>query len=346
MDLAFLVWAGFAALEDYLLAHTLFCLVPAFFIAGAMSALVPKESLLQYLGKDSPKIIAYPIAVLSGLLLAVCSCTVLPLFAGIRKGGAGIGPAVAFMYTAPATNILAILYTGSLIGWDLALARIAFSVVFAVALGLALSSLFKDDVQGLEIVAFKKKKASSNQRRLVALFGLLVAILLVGTRIGEEWLKYGLTAVLVCAVGFVALKYFSKDALQSWMDETFSFTKTIFPLLLVGVFVSGIVRVLLPKDAVSVLVGSNDVFAMVIPVLFGILVYFPTLVEVPMAKTFLELGMSKGALLAYLLADPVLSLPSILVVRRLLGNARTAFYVGAIFLLSVAAGLIFGRIAS
>ena len=120
MNISLLVSSGFEAIYDYVLAHTLFCLVPAFFIAGAMAALIPKDLLLPYLGKNSPKHVAYPIAVVTGLLLAVCSCTVLPLFAGIRKGGAGIGPAIAFLYTAPATNIVAILYTGSLIGWDVA----------------------------------------------------------------------------------------------------------------------------------------------------------------------------------------------------------------------------------
>ena len=135
MDLFSILYSGFFAIYDYVVSHTLFCLVPAFFIAGAMAALVPKEKLLQYLGKDSPKIVAYPIAIVSGLLLAVCSCTVLPLFAGIRKGGAGLGPAIAFLYTAPATNIVAVLYTGSLIGWDVALARIVFSIIFAVIVG-------------------------------------------------------------------------------------------------------------------------------------------------------------------------------------------------------------------
>ena len=116
MDITAIASSGVAAVYDYVLAHTLFCLVPAFFIAGAMASLIPKDLLLPYLGKDSPKHVAYPLAVVSGLLLAVCSCTVLPLFAGIKKGGAGIGPAIAFLYTAPATNIVAILYTGSLIG--------------------------------------------------------------------------------------------------------------------------------------------------------------------------------------------------------------------------------------
>jgi len=344
MDGYFLIGAGFAALYEYVLAHTLFCLVPAFFIAGAMAALIPKDELLPYLGKNSPKIIAYPLAIVAGLLLAVCSCTVLPLFAGIKKGGAGIGPAIAFLYTAPATNIVAILYTGSLIGWDIALARIGFSILFAVIIGITISKLFpeEDAPTGSDAFGDKKKKDGRGNWRLLYLFGALIAILLVGTRISEEFLKYGLTLALIVLVAAIGKRHFSNEELGAWMSETWGFTKSIFPLLLAGVFFSGIISVILPSDLVVSYVGGNDLLAMIIPVVFGIFVYFPTLVEVPMAKTFLELGMSKGALMAYMLADPVVSLPSILVVRKIMGTKQTLVYVAMIFVLCVSAGLLFG----
>ena len=352
MDLYSLALAGFAAIWDYVAAHTLFCLVPAFFIAGAMAALVPKHEILKYLGKNSPKIVAYPIAIVSGLLLAVCSCTVLPLFAGIRKSGAGLGPAIAFLYTAPATSIIAILYTGSLIGWDIAGARIFFSVLFALFIGLVLGSLFKEekdasapDFAEQAAQQTKVKRVKHEKKRLLFLFTALVAILIVGTRISEELLKYGLTAALVIVTAFITKKYFTSEEFNAWMTETWDFAKKIFPLLLAGVFVSGIIRALLPGDWVSTFVGSNTLTAMIIPVLFGIIVYFPTLVEVPMAKTFLALGMSKGALLAYLLADPVVSLPSLLVLREIMGAKKTLVYVGLIFVLTVSAGLLFGAIS-
>lgn len=139
---------GLDALKDYILTHTLTCLVPAFFIAGAMSALFPKDKILRYLGEKTKAYISYPISVVAGLFLAVCSCTVLPLFAGIRQRGGGLGPAVAFLYTAPATNILAIIYTGGLIGADLALARIIFSVSFASLIGMILTAVFCRSSQG------------------------------------------------------------------------------------------------------------------------------------------------------------------------------------------------------
>jgi len=345
MDFYSLFGAGLAAIIDYVAAHTLFCLVPAFFIAGAMAALVPKEELLRLLGRKSSPFVAYPLAVVSGLLLAVCSCTVLPLFAGIRKSGAGLGPAIAFLYTAPATNIVAVLYTGSLIGWDFAAARIAFSILFALVVGVIISRAFPDDDEVKENV-FSSDSKPKGKKRLLVLFGLLVAVLLVGTRIDEPELKYALELVLVAATAVASYKLFSREELQAWWNETFGFAKTIFPLLLAGVFLSGIIRALMPSELVSHYVGGNDVFSIALPVIFGIFVYFPTLVEVPMARTFLDLGMSKGALLAYLLADPVVSLASILVVRQIMGTKRTLAYVAMIFVLTLGAGLLFGRFTS
>jgi len=346
MDIYAIVSSGFAAVYDYVLAHTLFCLVPAFFIAGAMAALIPKDLLLPYLGKDSPKHIAYPLSVVSGLLLAVCSCTVLPLFAGIKKGGAGIGPAIAFLYTAPATNIVAILYTGSLIGWDVAAARIVLSILFAVSIGMIISKMFHEQEEAQATDTFVRSSESHDIKRLVYLFSVLVGILLVGTRVSVPWIKYVLVLILIGASALIAKKLFAKEERDSWMRETWGFAKTIAPLLLVGVFVSGMVKVLLPEEFVTTYMGSNSLTALLIPVLFGVLVYFPTLVEVPMAKVFIDLGMGKGPLMAYLLADPVLSLPSILVVSKIMGAKRTVAYISLIIVFTVFGGYLFGVVSS
>ena len=334
--------AGLEAIYDYALAHMLFCLVPAFFIAGAMASLIPKDLLLPYLGKNSPKHVAYPLSVISGLLLAVCSCTVLPLFAGIKKGGAGIGPAIAFLYTAPATNIVAVLYTGSLIGWDVAFARIFFSIIFAVAIGIIISSVFHEDDGADESDTFVKSETVHDIRRLLYFFSALIGILLAGTRIAEPRTKYAVVALLIIVTAVIAKKFFTKDEIDNWMKESWGFAKTIAPLLLAGVFVSGIVRVILPQEFVTKYVGTNSFVALIIPVIFGVLVYFPTLVEVPMAKVFIDLGMAKGPLLAYLLSDPVLSLPSILVVSKIMGAKKTAVYVALIIVFTVSGGYLFG----
>jgi len=342
MNITFLVSSGLAAIYDYVLAHILFCLVPAFFIAGAMAALIPKDLLLPYLGKKSPKHVAYPIAVVTGLLLAVCSCTVLPLFAGIRKGGAGIGPAIAFLYTAPATNIVAVLYTGSLIGWDVAFARIFFSILFAVVIGIIINSLFHEDTESNNAETFATSDTKYDTRRLLYFFSALIGILLAGTRITDPMLKYSTVGVLIVITVGITKKFFTRYEVSNWMQESWGFAKTIAPLLLAGVFVSGIVKEILPQEFVAKYVGSNSISNIFIPVIFGVLVYFPTLVEVPMAKVFIDLGMAKGPLLAYLLSDPVLSLPSILVVSKIMGAKRTAVYVALIIVFTVSGGYLFG----
>ncbi|MDO8634366.1 MAG: permease [archaeon] len=343
MDLLFLFSAGLNAILDYLLAHTLFCLVPAFFIAGAMSALIPKSALLPYLGKNSPKWVSYPLAVVCGLLLAVCSCTVLPLFAGIRKSGAGLGPAIAFLYTAPATNIIAIIYTGSLIGWDIAFARIGFSVLFAISIGLILARFFPEPAEKSDSTLFEKT-GGFQWKRLFLLFAAMVGVLVAGTRMEETPAKYALVFALAVFIAWVAKSFFSREELGNWMRETRGFAKLIVPLLLVGVFASGVIRALIPPGFIATFFGTTSLWAVAVPVLFGVLVYFPTLVEVPLARSFLDLGMAKGPLLAYLLADPVISLPSILVVRGIMGTKRTIAYAVMVFVFSIGAGLLFGHL--
>ncbi|MFA5859679.1 MAG: permease [Elusimicrobiota bacterium] len=348
-----LLVAGIKALIEYVSAHVLTCLVPAFFIAGAMTALLPKEQIMRYLGKDVPKYKAYPLSVLAGLLLAVCSCTILPLFAGIKQKGAGTGPALAFLYTAPATNIMAILFTGSVLGWQFAVSRIILSVIFAVLIGIIISAIFqKEDVEeeknatqavSREQVQDTKTLPFFQRYRLLLFFVTLVSILIVGTRVAGIARYFGI-AVLILIQAVSAILLFTKEEVYAWLSETWFFTKKIFPLLLGGIFIAGVLTALLPQDFLATFMGTNTVSANLIAVLFGVFMYFPTLVEVPMAKMFLGLGMAKGPLLAYLLADPVISLASILVVRKYLGNKRTAVYVGLIIVFTTISGLIYGTI--
>jgi hypothetical protein len=346
-----LFFSGINAVIEYISAHVLTCLVPAFFIAGAMSALLPKEKITRYLGHKVPKYKAYPLSVVAGLLLAVCSCTILPLFAGIKKKGAGVGPALAFLYTAPATNIMAILFTGSVLGWNFALARIVLSVTFAILIGIIISALFKKEdmeeeakaasamvsaeVKGTEESPFLRK------HRLILFFVTLIAILIVGTRV-DGYLRYLGIFGLVIILAIWTKLFFTKEETKAWLSETWVFTKKIAPLLLGGIFVAGVLTALLPQDFLASFMGKNTILANLIAVLFGVFMYFPTLVEVPMAKMFLDLGMAQGPLLAYLLADPVISLPSILVVRKYIGNKRTLVYVGLIILFTTISGLIYG----
>lgn len=356
-----IISGGLYAIYDYLTAHVSTCLVPAFFIAGAISALLPKEKITRYLAKNVPKYIAYPLSVIAGLLLAVCSCTILPLFAGIKKKGAGIGPAIAFLYTAPATNILAIVFTGTVIGWDFALARIVLSITFAILIGIIISKVFKgeektEEKQLVEELLKKEEKMDGigklpihkkitnrlTHNRLLVFFATLFAILIIGASKTENQFKISVILFLIASLIWQLKLRFSKEEIKNWLRETYNFFKTIFPLILIGIFVAGILGVIFPKDALKIYLGRNTILANLIAVLFGVFMYFPTLVEVPIAKMFLNLGMSKGPLLAYLLADPVISLPSILVVRKIIGTKRALLYAILITIFCTVSGLIYG----
>lgn len=338
--------AGIAALGDYLWAHVLTCLIPAFFIAGAMSALLPKEIITKRLGCKVPIYKAYPLAVGAALFLAVCSCTILPLFAGILKKGAGIGPAIAFLYTAPATNVLAVSLTGSVIGWDFAFSRILLSVSFAILIGIIISRLFREEEKKEEkkLACDHVKVPKAQYKKLLLFFATLFAILIVGASGVRLEVKAGGMLALIAFLAIQLKLCFTKDELHNWLNETKMFFRMIFPLLLVGVFAAGVLTALIPENFLGTYVGTNTLLPTLAAVLFGVFMYFPTLVEIPMAKMFLGLGMAKGPLLAYLLADPVISLPTILVIRKIMGSKRTLVYVLLIIAFTTISGLIYGSL--
>ena len=139
------VLEAFHLVKWYAREHVLLCLVPAFFIAGAIGAFVSQASVMKYLGPTANKVLAYGVASCSGTILAVCSCTILPLFAGIYRMGAGLGPASAFLYSGPAINILAIILTARVLGPQLGLARAVGAVLFSVVIGLSMHLIFRKE---------------------------------------------------------------------------------------------------------------------------------------------------------------------------------------------------------
>ncbi|MFO7586149.1 MAG: permease, partial [Anaerolineales bacterium] len=177
-----LLSSGLGNLASYLAAHVLLCLLPAFLIAGAMTALIPKEAITKYLGRKTPKLISYPAAAAAGFLLAVCSCTVIPLFAGIYKKGAGIGPAITFLFIAPAINILAVVYTGRILGTDLAIARLTLAIAFGIGIGIIMALMFSKEDAEHDAATDAMFAGQAAMRRAAVVFMLvLVALLAAGT---------------------------------------------------------------------------------------------------------------------------------------------------------------------
>ena len=436
-----MIHGGAGSLAAYLAAHVLLCLLPAFFIAGAMAALIPKASITRWLGRNVPAFVSYPAAAAAGSLLAVCSCTIVPLFAGIYRKGAGIGPAMTFLFFAPAGNIMALSYTGSILGPEFAVARLALCLVFGIGIGLLMALIFwrddaAHDAQTDQLFADRASISPAALGVLVSLVALLIAgtlklwplttslgsfvlpgpwaqswqttlfgwvpfdsakgeegvslhgsllillLLLIAATAGKgleniieganrwTWLVLGLAAstLLVASMGVtpsangleiaitgravgVALamgsvwyhaRQLPADDWRSWLWETWRFVKQIFLVLVIGVFIVGMVRQVIRPEWIESLAGSNTVQANAVAVGFGVFMYFPTLVEVPVARMFLDLGMHPGPLLAYLMADPELSLQSMLMVAAVIGWTKTATYVAWVAAFSVCAGLIFG----
>ncbi|MDZ7843529.1 MAG: permease [Anaerolineales bacterium] len=437
-----LLGSGAGNLAAYLAAHVLLCLLPAFYIAGAMTALIPKETITRYLGRNTPKFISYPAAAAGGFLLAVCSCTVIPLFAGIYKKGAGLGPAITFLFVAPAVNILALSYTGAVLGLDLAIARLVLAIVFGIGVGLIMALIFwREDAQRDQKTDHMFAGQASMSRSSMIFLLVLVFLLIAGTfqidllttsyfqldlplagvdrfqeylfqlvpfdpSLGEEgvtaqgalligllvligltawkglekifdgfnawtWISTGLVgltllvaslginpypggvelmltgkffAVLVSTLvlGWMMATQLSREETRNFLWETWRFIKQIFPLLVVGVFAVGVIRELIRPEWIQAVAGENTVLGNFVGVVFGVFMYFPTLIEVPIAQMFLRLGMHRGPLLAYLISDPELSLQSILITTSIIGRLKTWVYVFWVSIFSTLAGLLYG----
>ena len=337
-----LFWGGVNGLLEYLSAHVVTCLVPALFIAGAIAAFVSQAAVIKYFGPQAKKILSYSVASVSGAILAVCSCTVLPLFAGIYKRGAGLGPAIAFLFSGPAINVLAIVYSAKLLGYDVGLARAIGAIAFSVIVGLLMAFIYRKEKSQYDAEAFAMLTADPAGKSIwqqVIFLGALVAILVFAA--SKNWIA---TGMLLVALAIILWRWFTRGEIVHWLKETLHFTRLIIPWLLVGVFVAGILKVVIPESVVTAYVGGNSLFANFIASFLGALMYFATLTEVPIIKAFMDLGMGKGPALALLLAGPALSLPSMLVLSKIMGVKKTLTYVGLVVVMATISGYIFGLI--
>lgn len=337
------VVSGVNLLSEYAKKHVLTCLVPALFIAGAIGVLLGKDKVLKYLGGEAKKYVSYGVASVSGAILAVCSCTVLPLFAGIRKRGAGLGPAIAFLFSGPAINIAAVFLTISVLGLKIGLGRILFAVPLSILVGISMALIFKEKPQKGGLLMQDSKKQVSNLTMGV-FFALLVGILVVNGLQIDQYIKNILMGAMALGVVGLAIFKFSKEVRNQWLNETWEFSKLILPLLFIGVFVAGFIMPLLPESLIHNIVGENTILGNFVASIFGAFMYFSTLTEIPILQALMDKGMHSGPALALLLAGPSLSLPNMLVIRGVLGNKKTAAYVGLVVLYSTVAGLIFGGI--
>lgn len=398
---------AFLMLQDYAREHVLLCLIPALFIAGAVAVFVSQASVIRYFGPQAPKVLSYSVASVSGTILAVCSCTILPLFAGIYARGAGIGPATAFLYSGPAINVLAVVLTARVLGWQLGLARAVGAVVFSVIIGLMMHLIYLREerakaADGAGFALPDEDKARPLWQTAVY-FAVMVAILVfanwgrpagltvttqdgakvVGTRVAEDAsgitvkiesaqevfvpadevaaITYGkstyadifrarflIAGALLLALLFVLVVWFQKEEFKGWAWATWGFAKQILPLLFAGVLVAGFLlgrpgrEAVIPSVWVASLVGGDGLRENFFASVSGALMYFATLTEVPILQGLLGAGMGKGPALALLLAGPALSVPSLLVLRSVMGTRKMLVYVCLVVVLSTLAGWMAG----
>lgn len=395
---------GLSLARWYAREHVILCLVPAFFIAGAISVFVRQEAVMKYLGSGASPWLAYPVASVSGTILAVCSCTVLPLFGGIYRRGAGLGPATAFLYSGPAINVLAIILTARVLGMELGVARAVGAVGFSIVIGMAMHWMFREPHGGgapakgapvleggqggrplwqtatyfavlVGILVFANWGAPSGSGGFFGavysakwiLTGILSAMLAIAL---VRWLRVAWGRVLAVSLpvlplaaafpghpvlpfsagvlGLSAITSTDRGEAGEWFSASWEFAKQILPLLLAGVLVSGVLlgrpghEGLIPSVWVASAVGGNSVLANFFASVAGAFMYFATLTEVPILQGLIGSGMGKGPALALLLAGPALSLPSILVIRSILGTRKTAVYVTLVVAMATVSGMIYG----
>ncbi|HOW74138.1 MAG TPA: permease [Phycisphaerae bacterium] len=416
------IFESLALIKWYAQEHVLLCLVPAFFIAGAIGVFVSQASVMRYLGPKAPKVLAYGVASVSGTILAVCSCTVLPLFAGIWRMGAGLGPACTFLYSGPAINVLAIILTARILGLDIGVARAVGAVFFGVIIGVIVQLIYRKEEAAkaeaadmmpvpeigrplwqtilyfasmIGILVFanwgKPDQTSGfwfviwNSKWTITSVSAVALAVFLAMWFEVEWWKLALVAVatlgawsvagsivtpelrtwlhaehaplhamipfVTACIGLSIVLGSRQDEAGEWFNQTWSFAKLITPLLLGGVLVAGLLlgrpgeEGLIPNKWVTGLVGGNSIQANLFASVFGAFMYFATLTEVPILQGLIGSGMGKGPALALLLSGPALSLPSMLVIRSVLGTGKTVVFVSLVIALSTIAGLLFGAIS-
>jgi len=291
---------------------------------------------------------------------------VLPLFSGIYRRGAGLGPATAFLYSGPAINVMAIILTARILGWELGVARVLGSVVFSIIVGLLMHLIFIKEEQSRQNTGDLLAGEKSSSRSLFQdglYFAAMIAILVFANWAKPQAEEHGiwtsiysakwyLSTVLLGLTAAMLVSWFKMEERSEWISSSWGFAKQIMPLLLIGVLMAGLLlgrpgeEGLIPSWIIENAVGGNTLAANLFASIAGAFMYFATLTEVPILQGLISSGMGKGPALALLLAGPALSLPNMLVIRGVIGTGKTLVYVSLVVLMATISGIIFGNIAS
>jgi len=344
--IADLLLAGLIALKEYIALHALTCLIPAFLLAGAIITFVSRETIIAYLGAAARKLSSFSIAAGGSFFISVCSCTVIPVSSGIYYGGAGIGAAFILLWVAPAANILALVYTGSIIGADMVFARLVSALLMSFVVGFVMTGAFyREDRNRVANIAMDRKPLIS-RKDLILLLLLVVWLLAPNYAVaqGPYWQKVAVWAAGLAVVTIYTLKAIDRARIRAWLRESWWFVRIIFPFLLLGVFVVGIIGAVIPKEWIETWLGGAGLRQSFLATMIGAVTYFATMTEAPFVDTLMNLGMGKGPALALLLTGPGISLPNWLAIGKVFGVKKALVYVPTIIVLGTLVGWVAGFI--
>ncbi|MBF0409480.1 MAG: permease [Candidatus Riflebacteria bacterium] len=368
------IWPGLAEVGSFMATHLISGMLPAFFIAAAIAIFLDKSRITRILGKDASPWLSYPAAAFTGGILTVCSCGVIPIFIGIRQSGAGTGPAFTFLFATPAVNLIALTYTYSFMGTRMLLARTFSVIACSIVVGLIMSKLFSEDPASTASTAqVVEEETDRTDLQQFIFFFLLVIIMLTTTgfldslikllnidfTVAAETSKQGASYFLIknlpkffmlliefLFLGYMLKRFFQKDEIIQWLKKTWSLLYSIFPKIVLGIFVTGIVGELLPLNKLMSYFNDNSIQTNIVVALIGSMMYFGTIVGVNIVATMTHFGMHVGPALTLLLSGPTVSFPSIIAIAPLIGIKKTSAFLVLVVLSTAFCGYFFGQLSN
>lgn len=353
------LWPGLVEVGKFLGTHLISGMVPAFFIAGAIAIFLDKQRITRLMGAKANPLIAYPVAAVSGGVLTVCSCGVIPIFTGILQQGAGIGPAFTFLMASPAVNLIALSYTYTLLGSKFMVWRGLLVMASAISIGVSMKLICGEHEQVAENsnVIMVEEESERTDSQLLIFFMMLLLITVTATGLFDSYIyagaeKAGISGqllprllALVAEIGILAaltLKWFEKYEIILWLRKSKDLFILIFPKVVGGIFLCGLLAAAFPLVHFMKFFDSNDFSGNFVASVLGSMMYFGTIVGVTIVSTLRDFGMNSGPAMTLLLSAPAVSLPSILALAPITGKKKAAVFLALVIVFSALSGYIFG----
>ncbi|MCO4783685.1 MAG: permease [Candidatus Cloacimonetes bacterium] len=333
---------GFFALREYLLTKLVGAFLPAFFIAGAVGAWVPKSFIVKYLSAGTKARVSYPSALIGGGLMSVCACGILPLFQTIYQRGAGIGPAITFLFAGPAINVIAILYTFQLLGPQMGVARLISVALLALVIGGMFSVFQQKEERKVAKMSLLESKESHNIKFLIVSL-LMIMVFTLPLSGFDIMYKVSLNTGLLFLIVFCVNTYLTKEQREPWIEKSIFLLKNIVPKLLFGIFLVG---VLTPhsKFIMTKYLIDNSLISCFVASLVGSVLYLGTIIGVVAVHGLSQMGMPQGPALSLLLSGPTIALPSMIVIMGVCGRKIGILFLLSVISLSTIAGYIYATL--